>query len=328
MAEPAVVFGACGFLGRPLVQALAAQGREVIAMGRCAKAPALGPNVSWVSADLDQPASYRPHLRRGGTVFNLAAARSRVGTPSGVHRRVNVEATLALADACREAGVGRWLHVSSALAYGASSTPVEANGHLWTDAPSSYVRSRAACLLGVRERIAQGLPAVVVSPTIVFGPDSPSHPNRLTSHVRRLLRTGLSVSVGGGRARRNLVYVDDVVEGILLAERRAEVGQEVVLGGEDVSQAEFDALAWSLAGRRWRARLPVPSALAAAAARALDALRGYPRDSGYSEAVRNLALEWRFMSQAAERTLGYHWRPVADGLRRTLEFLGGAENGR
>jgi nucleoside-diphosphate-sugar epimerase len=238
---------------------------------------------------------------------------------------VNVEATLAMADECREAGVARWVHVSTALTYGPSSLPVEANGRLWTDAPGSYIRSRVECLLGVRERVAGGLPAVVVSPTIVYGPDAPRHPNRITSHLRRLLRTGLSVAVAGGRARRNLVYVDDVVDGLLLAEERAAVGQELVLGGEDVTPADLDALAWSLAGRRPRARLSLPGALARGAARALDLARGYHRDAGYAEAVATLAREWRFTSRAAERALGYRWRPVADGLRRTLDFVGGAE---
>ncbi len=323
-----MVFGACGFLGRPLVRALAAEGREVFAFGRCPRPAGLGPAVTWIAGDLARPASYRSYLRRDSSVFNLAAARSRPGTPPDLHRRLNVEATLALADECRTAGVGRWLHVSSTVAYGPSSTPVEANGHLWTDAPNSYARSRAECLRGVRARVAEGLPAVVVAPTIVFGPDEPAHPNRITSHLRRLLRTGVSVVVAAGRPKRNLVYVDDVVHGILLAERRGAVGQELVLGGEDLAPAELDTLAWSLARRRPRARVSVPAALARGAARVLDAARGYHADAGYAAAVAMLGLEWRFTSRAAEAALGYRWRTVTDGLRRTLDFLGGAKESR
>jgi len=219
---------------------------------------------------------------------------------------VNVRATAELARRSLEAQVGRFVHVSTAFIH---------------EPFGAYADSKARAALEIRRLAAAGLQAVTVCPTIVFGPDHPSHPNRITSEIRRLLRPRVVRVLAGGRQARNLVYVDDVVRGLLAAERRGAVGEEYVLGGEEIAPRDFGRLVLSLAGLRPVATLSLPAGPALAVARIADKLRRFDPGSGYATAVQILLREWRFSSGRARQDLEYRPRPLAEGLSLTIEWL-------
>ncbi|HET9225740.1 MAG TPA: NAD-dependent epimerase/dehydratase family protein, partial [Thermoanaerobaculia bacterium] len=164
-------------------------------------------------------------------------------------------------------------------------------------------------------------PAVVVSPAIVYGPDHPSHPNRITSEIRRLLRQRIVLVVDGGRQARNLVHVDDVIRGLLAAERNGTVGEDYVLGGEEISPRDFGPLVLSLAGLRPLATLSLPAGPALAVAKVADRLLKSDIGSGYTIAARVLLQEWRFSSDRAMQDLAFRPRPLAEGLSHTIHWL-------
>lgn len=306
-----LVTGASGFLGRPLVRNLLSSGREVVALTRhpAALADLRHPALRIAPGDLRDPASYSPWLAPGVSVFHLAAARNHPHVRVRDMEEVNVRATAELARSSLDAGAGRFVHVSTALV----RVPFGA-----------YADSKARGALEIRRLAAEGLPAVTVCPTIVFGPDHPSHPNRVTSEIRRLLRRRVVRVVAGGRQARNLVYVDDVVRGLLAAERRGVVGQEYVLGGEDIAPRDFGRLVLSLAGLRPMATLSLPAGPALALARIVDRWRKSDLESGYAIAVQVLLREWRFSSEDARRDLGYCPLPLTEGVARTIEWLRGS----
>lgn len=263
-----------------------------------------------LSGDLRDPASYSERLAAGDSVFHLAAVRNLPRVRARDMEEVNVRATAELARRSLEAGVGRFVHVSTALIHGAFG---------------AYADSKARAVEEIRRL--EGLQAVIVCPTIVYGPDDPSHPNRITSEIRRLLRQRIVLVLAGGRQARNLVYVDDVVRGLLAAERLGIVGEEYVLGGEEIAPRDFGRLVLSLAGLRPLATLSLPVGPALAAARIADQLKRSDPGSGYTTAVQVLLREWRFRSERARRDLEYHPLPLAEGLSLTIEWLRAA-NGR
>jgi dihydroflavonol-4-reductase len=185
-------------------------------------------------------------------------------------------------------------------------------------ASSAYVRSKIEAVRGIRELAREGLPAVTVCPAIVFGPDHPSHPNRVTSEIRRLLRGGPRIWLAGGRQLRNLVFVEDVVRGMLAAEEHGAVGEEYILGGEEVSPRE---LTRQVLAKRKGISLSLPAGPARAAAWIADRLLGHDPGAGYATAVATLLREWRFSSGKARRDLGYQPLSLAEGLARTMEGL-------
>ncbi len=321
----AVVTGASGFLGRHLVRSLLDSGRPVVALCRYAAALAdLGhPGLQVVSGDLRDPTSYSPWIAAGDAVFHLAGMRNHPRVRLRDMEEVNVRATVELARHCLTAGAGRFVHVSTALIHG----PSDGTGPF-----GAYAESKARGVQEIRKLCAEGLPAVIVSPTIVFGPDHPSHPNRITSEIRRLLRQRIVRVVAGGRQARNLVFVDDVVRGLLAAETRGAVGEEYVMGGEDIAPRDFGRLVLSTAGLQPLAKLSLPAGPALAVARIADRLRRLRRlqrlrmsdtESGYATAVQVLLHEWRFSSDRARRDLDYRSLPLTEGLARTVDWLRG-----
>ncbi len=291
--------------------ALLAQGRPVVALCRNPESLAdlRHPALRIAAGDLRDPAAWAPLLTPGGSVFHLAAVRNSPRSPrprdAGGQRRGHPRPGPA-----RPASgvVARFVHVSTALIYG----PAEA-GRARTEADdldrsSAYVRSKAEAVEGIRALVRAGLPAVTVCPSIVFGPDHPSRPNRVTSEIRRLLRGGPRIWLAGGRQVRDLVFVDDVVGGLLAAEERGGVGEEYILGGEEVSPRELSRrVGGGIA-------LSLPAGAALGIAGIVDRLRRNDAGAGYATAVRNLLQGVAFRLGKARRELGYRPMPLMEGL--------------
>ena len=297
----------------------------------CRKPEALAdlrhPDLRIAVGDLQEPASYTPLLSPGAAVFHLAGLRNHPRVRVREMEEVNVGATLALAKRAGERGAARFVYVATALMYGpANEGKVRTEQDDLDPASSAYVRSKIEAVRGIRDLAREGLPAVTVCPTIVFGPDHPSHPNRVTSEIRRLLQGGPRIWLAGGRQPRNLVFVEDVIRGMLAAEERGAVGEEYLLGGEEISQRELTRQVLALAGKRLGKRggmaLSLPAGPARAAAWMVDRLWGHDAGAGYAIAVETLLREWCFSSGKAGRDLGYQPLSLAEGLARTLEFLG------
>jgi dihydroflavonol-4-reductase len=381
LAAEVLVTGASGFLGRPLIAAIAASGRRVIGLCRrpdaefdhavhaeargARKTLAASPlvrtlahrgdgavtasrpqparpeidSVRWVQGDVRDRESYLPHLRPGMAVFHLAALRPGPGRRRRDLEAVNVTACRDLARSCLERGTGRFVLVSAAHLHGPSALE---SAHWSLGGPAlvgreqaipgttvepllgCYERSRRAGLLEVRRLVEEGLDAIALCPAIIFGPDHPSHPNRVTEELRRILnaRRPIDVLIAGGTARRDLVYLDDVVAATLAAERLAPAGAELVLSGEAISHCELIERVLALAGRRSsRLRLSIPAPAALAVARAADRLQRNDPGCGHAAAVIRLLSEWRFESSRARELLGYRPTPFQEGLAKTLRWL-------
>ena len=322
---PTLVTGASGFIGRHLVRALLREKRPVLALCRHPRAirDLEHTLLEVIPGVLEEPEAYAPYLNDRLTVFHLAAVRSSSRASPETFRRVNETACVELGRACAQARVARFVYVSSAVVFGPSHgrCVTEDDGYCREMMEHSYVRSCVRAMEGMRELVARGLPLVTVCPTIVFGPDDPTHPSLVTTHLRRVLRSRVDLVVGGGNQRRNLVYVDDVIRGVLLAEASGNTGEEFILGGEELTHQEFNRLAFSLAGRTAFLRLSVPVGIARAAAKFTDRVCGYDRGSGYEAAIGMLTKEWRYSSQKAKQKLGYGWMPVRDGIQQTLQSI-------
>jgi nucleoside-diphosphate-sugar epimerase len=320
----ALVTGGTGFLGHRLVAALLAEGVEVLALGRRPGAldgvahPALG----LVLGDLRNESLLAGLLARADTVFHLAATRSGRGSAAEM-REVNEAATLRLARLSGEAGVGRFVQVSSATIFGPGSEPRDETAPVLPErAVGAYGASRARAQLALRRLAAEGLPLVTLLPTIVYGPDHPAHPNRVTSQVRRLLRAPLDVVVAGGTARRDLVHAGDVVAALLAAARRPEAaGEEILVTGEPVSQRGLAAMVARCAGRRIPPALSLPAGLARGAARLLDRGLGYDAGAGLESAVEALASEWLFSGDRGRALLGLRPRSLRGGIAETVAWI-------
>ena len=128
---------------------------------------------------------------------------------------VNARGTANVLDAARGAGVRRLVHVSSNSPFGANSHRLDV---FRDDEPyhplGGYGRSKMRAELHVADAVAAGLDAVIVRPPWFYGP---FQPERQTAFLR-MVRRGRFPVVGDGRQRRSMVYVDNLVQGIVAAE--------------------------------------------------------------------------------------------------------------
>ncbi|MGH2964648.1 MAG: NAD-dependent epimerase/dehydratase family protein [Solirubrobacterales bacterium] len=310
----ALVTGAAGFIGSHVAAALAAAGAEVRALDR---RPPLSPvGVEPVAGDLLDPATLARVLEGCDAVFHLAALYSYDRADADAMRAINVEGTRLLLDAAaRGAQRRRIVHTSSCGTCG----PVAGRAATEDDTPPEWELSvpyKRTKLEGERLAIRaakQGLDVVVVNPTTPVGPGD-----------RRPTPTGKMVAdVAHGRARAhlaggalNIVAVEDVAAGHLLAHERGRLGERYLLGGENLSMREVFAIVASAAGRA-PPRIAVPWRLAHAAARAADvALGAIGRKPSLLvlDEVRLAREPMTFDDSKARRELGYRSRPAAEAL--------------
>jgi dihydroflavonol-4-reductase len=310
----ALVTGAAGFIGGHVVEALTAAGAEVRAFDRAA--PPEAPGVEPIAGDLLDRAALARALDGCDAVFHLAALYSYDRADAAAMDAINVEGTRRLLDAAARGGARRRIvHTSSCGTCG----PVRGRAATEKDAPPAWELSvpyKRTKLDG--ERVAmraarQGLDVLVVNPTTPVGTGD-----------RRPTPTGKMVAdVAHGRARAhlaggalNVVAVEDVAAGQVLAHEHGRPAERYLLGGENLSLREVFAVVASAAGRA-PPRIAVPWRLAHAAARVADvALGAVGRQPSLLvlDEVRLAREPMVFDDSKARRELGYRSRPAVEAL--------------
>lgn len=214
---PVFVTGGTGFIGRQVVAALAQAGARLRCLTRGGVAPAGPGSIEPIHGELEKPESYLESLRGAGVVLHLAAKTGK-GRQSD-YVRANLEGTRALLQACRQAGVSRFVYVSSIAATFADKTAYH------------YADTKWQAEQAVRE---SGLAYLIVRPTIVFG-----HGSATWYNLSMLARLPVIPVFGDGRVRVQPIDVHDVA-GYLVAmlDESALPNRAVDLGGPDVVSME------------------------------------------------------------------------------------------
>ena len=160
---------------------------------------------------------------------------------------VNAQGTRHVLDAALKHGVKRVVHTSTVTVYG--NTP---DGPLDEDAPRvktgfAYGDSKIDAEETALSYVARGLSVAVVQPTVVYGPFGTT----FTIKPLQLLKSGRVILVNGGDGLANLVYVDDVVSGMIVAAVHAGAhGESFILSGpEPVTWQAFYAAHEAMLGR-------------------------------------------------------------------------------
>ncbi len=323
----ALVTGASGFVGSAVARALLASGHSVRVLVRPTSAPAnlAGLPVERVEGDLMRPASLRGIMADCDALFHVAADyRLWVPDPAAMFR-TNVEGTRALMEEAMTAGVARVVYTSSVATLGLvpggvadEETPVA-----YADMIGPYKQSKFRAEEEVCRLIRLGLPAVIVNPSTPVGPRDikPTPTGRL---VRDAARGRIPAYVDTGL---NIVHVDDVAQGHLLAHAHGRVGERYVLGGDNLTLEAILTLIAGMAGRkppslRLSRHLLWPVAVAA---QAYARLRPSAAPLVTRDELRMASKRMFFSSAKAQRELGYAPRPAGEALADAVAwFLGAA----
>jgi dihydroflavonol-4-reductase len=319
-----LVTGGTGFVGGALVRRLAAAGGGVRVLARPGGNRRLleGLPIDVVEGDLGDDASLRRALHGCRRVFHVAALYT-LWEPDRRHfYEVNVEGTRRLLRAAAEAGVSRVVYTSTVGALGipadgrpgTEETPVSL-----ADMVGDYKRSKFLAEEVAREFARGGLPVVIVNPSTPVGPGD-LKPTPTGQMIVDFLRGRMWAYVDTGL---NLVDVEDVAAGHLLAAERGRIGERYILGGQDLALPEIFAVLGRLSGiRPPRLRLPVGAVLplACCAEWAAERLTGRPPLLA-ADAVRMARKRMFFDSGKAVRELALPQSPVEEALARAVHWF-------
>jgi nucleoside-diphosphate-sugar epimerase len=313
-----LVTGATGFVGGHLVPALIERDHEVLALVRpdrdASALEALGARV--IRGDVTDPVAVETAARGVETVVHLAVPR-RVATLRH-HRAVSVGGAENVLASARAAGVARIVHCSTVGVYGRlRSLPADEATPFRPETAYQVAKAEAEGVVQRHER-RHGAHVVVVRPTMVYGPG-----DLASLKLYRAILSGRLLSVGRASQPWQGVYVDDLVQALLLAlTTRDAVGESFVIADSGaIPQVDvFRAIA-AAGGARLR-RSVVPAWLVTAAVvPANAALRPLGRQAPFTKSLHFFTHPRSFDISKAQRVLGYRPRvALEEGVRRTLAW--------
>jgi dihydroflavonol-4-reductase len=324
-----LVTGATGFIGAHVARLLVGRGDDVHVTVRAGSAtPALEElGVTPVSADILDRRAIRRALRGVDRLFHLAGTSDlRLGRAQ--LSSVVVEGTRIVLEEALRAEVQRAVYTSSVAAIGPAPPGRLADERSpWRGARYGipYLDACHQAEAAAMRLVDRGLPLVIVNPAHVLGAGDPGRSS--TALVRRFLRRQIPAYVDG---TLNIVGVQDVAAGHLLADQRGAVGERYILGNRNFTLTRLFADLGRLSGvQPPTLKLPVTVAMSlAAAGHALG-------DSGWLSAagarlgaaawptpveIRAACLRWSFSNRKAKRELGWEPSPHEDCLEDTIRF--------
>jgi dihydroflavonol-4-reductase len=314
-----LVTGASGFVGSAVLRKLVERGARVRALVRPSspRANLAGVDCEAIEGDMRDAASMARAAAGARFVFPVAADYRLWARDPGEIMRANLEGARAVMQAAR--GAEKIVYTSSVATLRADREAVDETSPLAEgEGVGVYKQSKVAAERLVERMIADGLPAVIVQPSTPIGPRDikPTPTGRVVveaaqGRIPAFVDTGL-----------NLVHVDDVAEGHLLALERGVVGERYILGGQDASLKTMLAEIAALTGRK-APTIGLPRAPLYPLAYAAEAVA---RLTGKEPLVTRDALDMAahrmfFSSAKAERELGYRARPYREALADALAWF-------
>ena len=315
--------GATGFIGGALLRRLLDQAESVRLLVRPGSTPALDhPKIQVFRGGLDDLAVLKEGMRGCDALFHLAAWARTASEDRRLFDRTNVEGTRRIIEAAASEGVGKVVYTSTVVAIGPSNgaaadeKTVRRTGFL-----TEYERSKALAEEEMMAAARKGFPAVVVSPSLVFGPTDSLKRYSFNRFLIDFVAGKFTFLPGDGKQVINAVYIDDVVDGHLLALEKGKVGERYILGGENCS---LNALAESVIDHLKKKRRPIHLPLPFLKGLSwmewgLSAIQGKePRITPGSIAIYRH--DWAYSSDKAKRELGYRPLPLKEGIKRVAAW--------
>jgi dihydroflavonol-4-reductase len=330
MAGKVLVTGATGFLGSHLARALLERGEQVRALvrpGSSTRALA-GLELELCEGDVTIEHTVFRALAGCDRLFHCAAVYALWAPKAQEIVRAAVEGTRCVLRAARARDLARVVYTSTSYAIGGTPDPTELDEESpWVEpaGPVYALAKRRAEELALSFARNSGLDLVVVNPCSIFGPGD-SRPTPTGAAVLEVLRAadlpGLGTLVPRVPGGLNVVDVDDVARGHILAMSRGVTHERYILGGENLTMGDLFSTIAVLAGKRApRLAIGKPVALAVGAAfSALAAATGRPPAVSYDTVRGSFGNYFWVRTDKARKELGYTSLPARRSLARAVRY--------
>jgi dihydroflavonol-4-reductase len=325
-----VVTGAAGFIGSAVTRVLLARGADVSALLQpgADQTSVEGLRVERVTADLRDASSVAEAIKGARFVFHVAALYRFWSRDPNEFYDVNVGGTLNVIAAARAAGCERVVYTSTVGTIGLDRTGTgePATERDWPRVEhlfGNYKRSKYVAEHEVLRAGSEGLPVVMVHPTLPVGPR-----DRAPTPTGRIILDFLNGRIPGWfDTSLNVVDVEDVAAGHVAALEHGRQGRGYVLGGENLSFKEILGILADETGLP-RPIVRVPAGLALGAAFVSELVEGklIKRPPTVPlEGTRMATTRMIYSDARAREELGYTSRPAREALIRSARWF--ADNG-
>ena len=227
-----LVTGGTGFTGHNLSKKLLERGHEVRLLVRSSKRVALPQQsrLKIIEGDIRDEAAVDGAVAGVEKVFNIAAMFRSAGSVDQDYWDIHVKGVRHLLEAARRHDVQRFVHCSTVGVHGDVKEPPASEKSPYAPA-DIYQRTKLEGELLAREFAAKnGLALSVIRPTAIYGPGD----LRLLKLFRLAVKRVTPV-LGPGEIFYHMVYIDDLVQGFLLASERQEaIGEVFIVGGKEI----------------------------------------------------------------------------------------------
>ncbi len=318
--------GGTGFIGNHVAAQLRARGDEVRALVRSSQKGAALQSLGCelIEGDLADDAAIARGLEGCDSAIHGAAVYE-VGIPESQHRAMyeaNVLGTERVLKAAKAAGTPKLVYVSTVAAFGNTHGEIVDEGyeHPGKEFTSYYEQTKYEAHQVARRLIAdEGLPCVIVQPGGVYGPDDHS---ALGAQINSFL-DGKMPLIAFPDLGMNMIHVEDVATGILLALDKGEVGQSYVLGAEVTTMRGLIETVASVSGKKAPKRA-MPTAmlkLMTPMGALVGKIMGQPPNLRELISSADGVTFWAKQDKAVAQ-LGFAPRDLETGIRETLAAEG------
>jgi dihydroflavonol-4-reductase len=319
-----LITGATGFIGSAVARRLIEARHRVRVLMR-ANSPRnnlAGIECEIVIGDLNDYASVARAVAGCDAVFHLAADyRLWAPSPDEIYR-TNVEGSAKLVIAAVEARVHRIVYCSSVATLGILPKGLladERTASSLEDMHGHYKRSKYLAEQRIMELTELGAPVIIVNPAAPIGPRD----IKPTPTGRFVLQAALGRMPAYINTGLNVVHVDDVAEGHLLAFERGRVGERYILGGQNLSlHAILDCVARESGRAPPRIRLPRRPLFPVAYAMEAWARHVSSKEPMLTvDSLRMAGKHMHFSCDKARDTLGFSFRPAEDAIHDAVGWF-------
>lgn len=319
------VTGGTGYIGQALIARLLDEGHEVHALVR--KPPQTPPftdsRVKIFKGDLLDRDRIAEAITGCEQAFHIAAyARVWAKDPRAFFE-INVQGTENILQASFDAGVKRVVFTSTGGTFGISNgSPVREDDIRMTDFFNEYESSKFMAEERVQHYARKGLEAMIVHPCRVYGPGLWTESNAVSNLIRAYVNGKWHVIPGDGESLSCFVYIDDVVDGHMLAMKNGRAGEKYILGGPNVTFNEFFSVIQEQSRKKYfLLKIPISVIMLFGWKEELMAKWFGKEPSATRKWIRKYRYGAAFSSQKAVEELGYKITPLEEGIARTLAWI-------